>query len=194
MIKRLFISILLASGLFSTTSQAVPLLTLAPANGAISGTPGATIGWGFTLTNSTDYLVVTSASFTPTALGTFTDFISAVNFIVVGPAPESSSVSQVFDALNQTGIGSFAINPGALIGDTVSGQIVLNYDLYAVSPNDPLFDPGTDGLSFGNTLTADASVTVKASTPPPPVPEPQSLLLLAVGLLALGVVRRRSRV
>ncbi|TPW18542.1 MAG: hypothetical protein FD130_178 [Halothiobacillaceae bacterium] len=76
----------------------------------------------------------------------------------------------------------------------MSGQIVLNYDLYAVSPNDPLFDPGTDGLSFGNTLTADASVTVKASTPPPPVPEPQSLLLLAVGLLALGVVRRRSRV
>lgn len=190
MIKRALKSMALASALFCAILQAAPILTLDPPGGAISGTPGATVGWGFTLTNTTDYLVVSSASFIPaTPLGAFTDFISAFNFFVVGPAPDSTSVSQAFDAPSQTGIGSFAIDAGALIGAVASGQIILTYDLFSVSPNDPLFDPGADGLSFGNTLAVNASVTV---TPPTTgVPEPESLLLLAAGLIALHGVRRR---
>ena len=190
MIMRVLKSMALASALCCATAQAVPILTLAPSGGAISGTPGATVGWGFTLTNPTDYLVVSSASFIPaTPLGTFTDFISAFNFFVVGPAPDSTSVSQIFDALNQTGIGSFAIDAGALVGAVASGQIVLTYDLYSVSPNDLLFNPDTDTLSNGNTLAANASVTVTA--PISGVPEPASLLLLAAGLIALYGTRRR---
>ena len=75
------------------------------------------------------------------ALGIFTDYIAQFNFIVAGPAPESPVVSQVFNQTLQTGIGSFAIAPAAPYG-TFSGQILLTYDLYSRSPNDPLFDPG----------------------------------------------------
>ncbi|MEQ6342808.1 MAG: hypothetical protein M3A44_14460 [Gammaproteobacteria bacterium] len=186
MIKRVLKSMALASALFCAVSQAASTLALDPPGGAISGAPGATVGWGFTLTNTTDYLVISSASFVPTTpLGTFTDFISAFNFFVVGPAPDNTSVSQTFDVLNQTGVGSFAIDAGALIGAVASGQIVLNYDLFSVSPNHPLFNPDTDTLSNGNTLAVNASVTV--------VPEPEGLLLMAVGLIVLyGAHRHRG--
>lgn len=185
MIKRTLKSMAFASALFCGLSQAASTLTLDPPGGAISGTPGATVGWGFTLTNTMDYLVISSASFTPTtALGTFADF-SAFNFFVVGPAPDSTSVSQAFDAPSQRGIGSFSIDAAALVGTVASGQIAVTYDLYSVSPNDPLFDPDTDGLSFGNTLAVNASVSV--------VPEPEIALLLAAGLIVLyGAHRRRG--
>ncbi|HUO73665.1 MAG TPA: PEP-CTERM sorting domain-containing protein, partial [Solirubrobacteraceae bacterium] len=87
---------------------------------------------------------------------------------------------QVFDASLSTGIGSFAIDPSA--SGTASGIIVLTYDLFSVSPNDPTFSPD-DEISGGNFLTANASVTV--------VPEPSSLVLLGAGLVAAGLHRKR---
>jgi hypothetical protein len=166
--------------------QAGPILTLDPAGGALSGFPGQTVGWGYTLVNDTDYLVVTSADYvTATPVGAFTDFISGFNFIVVGPPPESTVVSQSFDLLAQTGIGSYLIDPAAPIGASSIGVIQLTYDLYSVSPNDPAFDPGTDLVSGGNFLEADASVEVV-------IPEPSTYLLLACGLIALAVVRRQA--
>jgi hypothetical protein len=156
-------------GLFTAAAaHAVPTLQLDPVGGAISGAPGATIGWGFTITNSTDFIVVTSATFTGSPPGTFTDFISAFNFIVVGPSPENSSVSQTFDATTMAGIGSFAISAGAMSG-TTSGQIELTYDLFSRSPNDPSFDPDTDTLATDQVLSAAASVTVVGPTDTPRV-------------------------
>jgi len=106
---------------------------------------------------------VTSASFTPsTALGTFTDFIAQYQLVVVGPSPESTSVSQSFDNTSHTGTGSFAISAGAHPGDAASGTITVTYDLYSVSPNDPNFDPDADLLVPDSTLTAPASVSVPA--------------------------------
>ena len=143
----------------------------------IQGGRGAVVGWGFTISNpDPDFLVVTSAEFCQTvvvagftvcdqlpspALGTFTDYIAQFNFIVAGPAPESPVVSQAFNRTLLTGVGSFAIAPGAPYG-TFSGQILLTYDLYSRSPNDPLFDAGADLLPpgpNGNTLTANAAVS-----------------------------------
>jgi hypothetical protein len=172
-------------------------LTLIPANGALIGPPGATVGWGFTIDNSTvNFLVVTSGDFCvgpisspcSNGIGTFTDFIAQFNFIVVGPPPESSSVSQPFDLSFSTGVGSLAVFPSAPTG-TVSGLIVLTYDLYSVSPNDPNFDPIIDTISLGNLLTANASVTVASA-----VPEPTCVYLLGTGLVCIvGATRRKLR-
>src|ERR1035441_8376792 len=94
-----------------TGLQALPIVTLQSVGGALSGYPGQTVGWGFTLENSADYLVVTAADYvTPTPVGTFTDFASAFNFIVVGPAPENPVVAQSFDPLAHTGVGSYLID------------------------------------------------------------------------------------
>ena len=179
-------------------AHAGPVLTLSPTTGSISSLPGGVVGWGFTISNpDPNYLVVTSAQFCITVevagfvgcdqypdpgLGTFTDHIAQFNFIVAGPAPESSVVSQAFSSDLLTGIGSFAIDAGAALDSSFAGQILLTYDLYSRSPNDPLFDPGFDLISPGNTLTANAAVTA--------IPEPATFLLVAAGAV---VLLRRSR-
>ena len=167
--------------IFCLGASGAPVLDLIPANGTIGGAPGDVVGWGFTLTNTTDFLVVTSADFVSSpALGTFTDFIGP-NFIVVGPTPESPMVSQLFDALSMTGIGSFAISPSAGPGSTANGQIQLTYDLFSRSPNDPNFNPATDTLSVGNLLSRNASAEV--------VPEPASWFIIVAAGVALAVWR-----
>jgi hypothetical protein len=175
-----------------------PTLALDPVGGALSGAAGTTVGWGFTITtNSENFLLVTSSDFCTGAmsspcsnsLGIYTDFIGSDQFIVVGPAPESSSVSQAFDLLALTGVGSFAINAGAFAGETVDGQIILTYDLFSQDPNDPNFDPLTSTLVVGGLLTADASVTVPVSA----IPEPGTFGLLGIGLSAMAVIKIKRK-
>ena len=158
-------------------ADTLPTLTLDPVGGALTGAPGSTVGWGFTLENlGVNFVEVTSFEFcvgvitspcNNSSLGTFTDF-TPFNFILVGP---SSSVTQVFDNTLMTGVGSFLINLGATGSDI--GQIVMHYDLYSSDPT-----LGGTQIAFNNSLTADASVTVETRS----VPEPASLLLLASGL------------
>ena len=190
--------LLLAGLLTPLLAQAAAVLTLLPATGSIQAMRGSVVGWGFTISNpDANFLAVTSANFCKTTVvagitvcdqfpdpsfGVFTDFIAQFNFIVAGPAPESPIVSQVFNQSLQTGIGSFAFAPAAPFG-TFSGQILLTYDLYSRSPNDPLFNPEVDVITNGNTLTANAAVSA--------IPEPGTILLVACGAAAL-VLRRRT--
>ena len=176
-------------------ADTMPALALNPTNGAIVGPAGSTVGWGFTLTNpGANFAVVTSSDFcvgvvtSPcgNSLGTYTDFIAA-QFFVVGPSPETSSVTQAFNNNSQTGVGSFLINLNAT-GSAI-GQLVLTYDLFSVSPNSTGFDPGLDTVSVGNFLTAPASVTVATAT----VPEPGSLFLLLSGLAISSLVIKIRR-
>ncbi len=188
MFERVLVSVLLAGSLVATAARAAPTLTLDPVGGAISGAPKAQIGWGFNLGNEENFLVVTSADFETTSTwGSFTDYISASNFFVVGPAASGSTVwAQTFDAAKQTGIGRFVIDAGTPRGSVAHGNIVVTYDLFSRSPLDAQFNPDTDTLSNGNLLSAAASVTVA-------VPEPGTwaMLLAGVGLLGVGVRRRR---
>jgi PEP-CTERM motif len=170
--------------------RANPILMLNPADGAVSASPGQTVGWGFTLINDSGYLLVTSADYiTSTPIGIFTDFISAFNFIVVGPAPEDPLVTQSFDNVAFTGIGSYQIDPGTPLGALSTGIIRLTYDLYSVSPNDAAFDPGSDLLASGNVLDASASVQAAGS-----VPEPSTWLLIGCGLGGVALLRHRRKV
>ena len=167
-----------ASGL-----RAGAVLTLNPANGAMNGQPGQSIAWGFTITNDTNFLVVNKADYlTVTPLGTFTDFVSSF-FTVVGPGTYAvASWTQPGDVAGQTGIGSYAIDSSTAVGSLSTGTIVLDYDLYSVSPNNPMFDPSVDYLGAGS-LSQAASVL--ATPPGDMVPEPASSFLMLAALAAL---------
>lgn len=188
MFNRLLLLSAFLATFFCTSLQAATSFQLNPLDGAISGAPGSTIGWGFNLSNDENFLVVTSVLFEPdTALGTFADFISAANFFVVGPTNSGSTVwAQTFNASMQTGVGSFFINPDATVGSVASGDMTLTYDLFSRSPLDANFNPDTDTLSNGNVLSAAASVTVS-------IPEPQTYAMLLAGLGLLGFIARRRK-
>ena len=106
------------------SARADLLFQLIPATGAVWGMAGDTVGWGFTITNTTDYVQITNSEYcegaqTPpctSSLGSYQDFV-ATNFTVVGPAPDSPVLTQNFDPLAMLGVGAFTIDPGAHGGD-----------------------------------------------------------------------------
>jgi hypothetical protein len=196
MFRRLTLAMLciLAMGALAS-ADTLPTLTLDPADGAITGAPGSTVGWGFTLTNlGSDWAVVTSSDFcvgpitSPciNSFGTYTDF-AGPQFILVGPSPESTVFTQAFDNSLQQGMGSFFINPSSV--GTVFGQIALTYDLFNVDPFSENFDPSQDTVSVGNYLMAPASVTAASSTVP--TPEPGTLLLVLAGSTVFFLFARK---
>lgn len=175
-------------GLLAVPTQAAPMLTLVPADGALRGLPGSTVGWGFTLTNTSDFLVVTGSSFTASPLGTYEDFISSgPNLIVVGPSPESPTVTQLFDPASRMGIGAFHILDTAPAGVSIKGTLTIDYSLFSVSPNDPAFNPDLD------TVVADASLSQAAAVQVLPEPGSWILILSGIGLCA-AIHRQRRRV
>jgi hypothetical protein len=186
MFKKIILLVALLGLFLNNAAKAAVSFQLDPYDGTISGLPGTAMGWGFTLTNTENFLVVTSSAFEPSApLGTFTDFISAPdNFFVVGPAPAASnSWSQVFNATTKTGLGSFTFSPTTLPDTVAYGEIVISYDLFSRSPLDPNFNPDTDTLSNGNELTAFASVST--------VPSPGAFCLFGSAMLGtLGLLKK----
>src|SRR5438067_2016441 len=97
-------------------------LSFDAAGGALSGSPGSLVGWGFILENTdSNYAVITYADFCRvsltsgcvTPLGAFTDVISGHNYIYLAPG---GSLTQSFGGEAFRGIGSYLINPGAAVG------------------------------------------------------------------------------
>jgi hypothetical protein len=173
--KLIWIAALLA---LSQTGWATSTFNLIPVNGFLTGQPGETIGWGFTLTNDTDYLVVTGSVFTQltgVGIGSYTDIIST-EFFPVGPAT-TITWSQNFDNSLPTGTGSFTINP-AVPFETITGRIDLTYDLYS--------DPGATVFVSSGAFT-DELVTIEV------VPEPATLGLAGGALLLFALRRKLTR-
>lgn len=182
-------------------ADATTSLTLNPTTGAISDAAGSTIGWGFTFTNTANFAVITDTAFCvggvitspcTNSIGTYADIAgNESGLLIAGPSPESTSLTQSFNLGLQTGVGSFHINTGAT--GSVSGDVVVFYDLYSVDPNAAGFNPTLDLLTAGADVEAVASVTVTGGSTP--TPEPGTLLLCGSGLLGLaaGFRRRISR-
>jgi hypothetical protein len=165
--------------------------TLSPVGGEISGSPGDTVGWGFTLDNETgDYLYVNYAEFVSgTALGTpgdnSVDYSEAAGEL--GPSPYSTAYTATgFDNATM-GIG-FLIDPSAVVGASWAGQVVLQYELYST---DPSIDGGMGDLG-PFTASADAQIDIVA--PESSVPEPAVGWAAGVlGLAACGWAARFAR-
>jgi hypothetical protein len=176
--------ITIAAVLGGSTLSAAATLTLDPTSGNLSGVPGETVGWGFTIFNDTNYLVVSGVQFLPVSLaGSFVDLIGA-QFNVLGPAPESSTWSQTWNGVE--GLGSFVIDAGAPAG-LVIGQLFVGYDLFSVSPNSPTFNPDTDSLGAGQ-FFEPITVSIQINSQ---VPEPAGWLTVAASLAVLGFLRQR---
>jgi hypothetical protein len=172
-------------------TAAAPVLTLNPSNGVVSGTPGSTVGWGFTLSNDSGFLVPSllvfcegafNAGCTPT-FGTFTDFAAQLQLNVVGP-----TVTEAFNNATKQGIGSFAINANAPAGVTDTGTIFLVYDKFSCDITDANCNPVQ--TAFSQLLSAPASVNIVGVGAT--VPEPGSGSLLFVGAALLMARSRKT--
>ena len=176
---------------FTAVTAAAPLLTLNPSNGVVSGTPGSTVGWGFTLSNDSGFLIPSlvvfcegafNAGCSPT-FGTFTDFAAQYQFNVVGP-----TVTETFDNATRQGIGSFTVNSNAPIGVADAGTIYLVYDTFSCDITDNNCNPTQ--TAFSQVLSAPASVNIVGGA----VPEPGSAGLFVIGLALLAACLRKAAV
>ena len=174
---------------FAVCSQAAPVLTLLPASGSVSGSPGAAVGWGFTLTDSTpsEWVLLTGSQFTGSPIfGTYVDYLSSNNapLYVVGPSPENSTLQVAWNRSTMAGLGEFEINSTASAAVIVPGDLLVHYSLFSQDPLGPNFDPGTA------TVVADATVSVPAQVNI--TPEPGSAWIISALLPLAWLLRRRA--
>ncbi len=169
------------------------VLTLAP-SATVSGLPGNTVGWGYSITNSSSqYMVIVNSYFCESgqdplyttctqSVGAYSDFIASKATVI---APMSTA-TVAFSAQTSQGVGGYAIRSSATVGQTDSGSIVVEYDLYTANP----FTDSTAQIVGGDAeLTAPASVQVGTSTVTP-VPVLSNWALAALALLLIAAAMR----
>lgn len=173
------------------SAQAALTLTLAPASGTISGSPGQTVGWGFTITSDpTNWLLITSVQGNGGTVGTFEDVLS--NFVGINSyalAPNAAAWTESSTpglGLAAGSIGRIAINAGAAVGSFVTGTMVVTYDLYDG-------DPFVSG-NFVSSGSFDAAYRLDVVAPTnTAIPEPGSVVMVTAGLALVAVQARRAR-
>src|SRR5271166_6249939 len=155
-------------------------LTLLPLNGDVSGPPGSTVGWGYTLTNNTALWIqaeaVSSDAFLNGSPNQIFDFpaIAPGSFVTL----DFSLVVTGFCSFPPCGLYSLAWDFTAPVGFVNSGTFIVSSDFYSGDPN----SGGTD-LGPAPDVSAAYSATVAGSA----VPEPASLVLMVSGIVGLGL-------
>lgn len=157
--------------------------TTIPASGDVFGNAGATIGWGYSITNlsTSDWLLaidLVADSFvygTPTLLFDFPEI-----------AP-GATVMEAFDPIAGTGLYADIVNASAPPGSMDSGNFVLSAQWYDG-------DPFNGGNFIADAIDSSPAYTATVIGGVSSAPEPDSGYLLLTALLAIGagrVVRRR---
>jgi hypothetical protein len=165
----------------ATTASAGPFsFSLLPADGAIAGEAGSTIGWGYTVSNdSDDWLEIFGLNADGFSFA-FTD-ASIFDYPILAPG---ASHTVAYDAATFAGLYQLTWDIGAPVGLTNVGLFVLSGRFYDGDP----FDGGSL-LDATSDQSAGYSASVNEMAP---VPEPGTLLLMGSGATAL-LLRRRKR-
>lgn len=187
--RRILLTVLL-TGAIAVCSHADPLISLTLLPGAtVAAPPGSAAGWGFVITNSgPDWIVLTGSAFDGNPdYGAYVDYLSQTSapFYVIGPAPESSTVTQTWNpSFNPPlGLGEFDLYATDPIGTQISGTMTVSYDMFSMDPNAPNFDPNSYITS--GALPVQAQVNVS--------PEPATAWMLGIALLPLAFLCRRKK-
>jgi hypothetical protein len=179
----------LAVGLLLTTrpSWADSLtFTVIPAD--VSGPAGTTVGWGFSITNtstSADYLDLSGIDSDLFASANGTPDASIFPFPNLAPG---QTATQLYDPVDNLGLFQFTWNSSVPVGTTESGQFRLMGAFC-----DPTVDQfcAEDGSVASFVLaSADYSATVSPSGVVT-TPEPSSVCLLLAGIGLVFVMRKR---
>jgi hypothetical protein len=170
--------------MLSPSAHALPFtytFGLLPPGGAVSGAPGQLVGWGYTLANTdaVNWFVPTQLSASSFALGT--PDASYFDFPILAPG---LGATLAFDPAAGQGLFGLLLNPGALPGQSESGQFTLAGEWWNGDP----FGGGVL-LQSSDRVSAAYTVQVAGGT----VPEPATLPLLGAGLLWLLLMLLRYR-
>ncbi len=153
-----------------------------PLSGDISGAPGQTIGWGYSITNndSSDYLVLTNLD-----AGTFLNGSASglFDFPILAPG---ETVTESFDAGLQ-GLYELTWDPGAPDGFENSGEFTVTADWY---DGDPL---GTGSPIDGLTgITANQAYSASVVESSVATPEPSGIASVLACLLGIVILRSKA--
>jgi hypothetical protein len=170
--------LVLAMAALAGSAGAMPVVTLGldPPNGFLAGSPGTSVGWGYTLSTGSDYVFIQSFLFEQVApVGDFSTWNVPVTAAVY-EAPIISSWSQDNSGL-QYDIWSYSV-----FGASSQGRISVTYDAYS----DPAQENwiGSDYV-YAQLDRQDVIAEVYVT------PEPGTMILLGAGLAMALLLRRR---
>ena len=166
-----------------TPAQAGSLLFATdPSSGALTGAPGATVGFGYTLTNTDSTLWALTTNL---AAGTF-QFATETDLFDFPEVAPGQTIFVPWNHIAGAGLYEVAIDPASPVPFVNSGAFVLSFDWYTGDPfgGGVLSSSGTDQLA-GYQVTAAATSSA---------PEVNTLSAALSSLLVLLFVRRRKGV
>lgn len=151
-----------------------------PASGNLSGPAGSTVGWGYTITNDSPSLWLSTTDISADVFQ-FGTPLSLFDFPIL---PPGAAATVSFDPERGFGLYQLTWDANAPAGFVNSGIFDVTADWY---DGDPL-SGGIYSSTQEQTAPYSATVTATAS-----VPEPATLAMLLCGLIPVMVWQTRSK-